>query len=243
MTSLFQSVSRRRSGLAVCLFGAAVAGYLLHDPVRSGLRWIKHSLVPVRVAHPNYIYSDRMNSIFAALETNAPIVMLGDSRIEEGPWAELFGNPKISNRGISGDTVEGVAGRLTQAMPSDVQLCILQIGFNDILQGVAPEIVAESYKVLIDEIRARKQSVILIMSTIFGGRTYDSVNSRIRQLNIRLEAVANGDDVLWLDVNRRLSPNGYLEAGFTNDDIHLNGIAYLSVLKPLLDPYIGSAHE
>ena len=128
-------------------------------------------------------------------------------------------------------------------MPSDVQLCILQIGFNDILQGVAPEIVAESYKVLIDEIRARKQSVILIMSTIFGGRTYDSVNSRIRQLNIRLEAVANGDDVLWLDVNRRLSPNGYLEAGFTNDDIHLNGIAYLSVLKPLLDPYIGSAHE
>lgn len=243
MTSLYQCFCRSRSGLAICLSGAAVAGYLLHDPLSTSLRSIKHSLVPVRVAHPNYIYNDRMNSVFAALETNAPIVMLGDSRIEEGPWTELFGNPKISNRGISGDTVEGVAGRLIQALPSDAQLCILQIGFNDILQGVAPEIVARSYKVLIDVIRARKHSVILIMSTIPGGRSYDSINGRIRQLNTRLEAMANGDDVLWLDVNRRLSPKGYLEAGFTNDDIHLNGIAYLSVLKPLLDPYIGGAHE
>ena len=40
------------------------------------------------------------------------IVMLGDSITDEGQWDELLNNSKVQNRGISGDTTDGVLDRL-----------------------------------------------------------------------------------------------------------------------------------
>ena len=40
------------------------------------------------------------------------IVMLGNSITNGCEWAELLGNSNVVNRGISGDTVEGIQARL-----------------------------------------------------------------------------------------------------------------------------------
>ncbi|MCF6306660.1 MAG: hypothetical protein L3J09_01760 [Flavobacteriaceae bacterium] len=50
--------------------------------------------------------------MFEEMENNNNlIVFLGDSIIESANWDELFNNPNIVNRCISGDKTEGVLTR------------------------------------------------------------------------------------------------------------------------------------
>jgi len=44
--------------------------------------------------------------------TSTDIVFLGNSLTDGCEWTELFGNPHIKNRGISGDEVMGIYDRI-----------------------------------------------------------------------------------------------------------------------------------
>jgi len=67
---------------------------------------------------------------------SADIVLLGNSLTNGGEWDELLGMPNAVNRGISGDTTEGIADRLgsiTRGKPAKI---FLMAGVNDVSHDI-----------------------------------------------------------------------------------------------------------
>lgn len=78
-------------------------------------------------------------AFFRQMEGSADVVMLGDSLTEGGgDWRELFPVFLVKNRGISGDTTEGVLGRLDEVIGRKPQVVAVLIGINDVRTGIDP---------------------------------------------------------------------------------------------------------
>ena len=69
-----------------------------------------------------------------ALNEKYKTIMLGDSITDEGQWDELLNNDTIENRGISGDTIDGVLDRL-DTINKNIEKVFIMIGVNDIMRG------------------------------------------------------------------------------------------------------------
>ena len=63
---------------------------------------------------------------------SADIVFLGDSITHEGSWEEYFLECQTVNRGINGDTVQGVIDRLPDVLALEPKKLFLMIGVNDL---------------------------------------------------------------------------------------------------------------
>jgi len=68
---------------------------------------------PLFGSHGSY-YRSRL-ALFRQTAGDAHVVMLGDSITEGADWRELFPDVRILNRGISGDTSDGIVRSLDAA--------------------------------------------------------------------------------------------------------------------------------
>ena len=67
----------------------------------------------------------------------------------------------IANAGVSGDTSSGGLSRLDWSVPDGTDLVILELGANDMLRGVAPEITEKNLEEMIARLQARDIAVLL----------------------------------------------------------------------------------
>lgn len=67
----------------------------------------------------------------------------------------------IANAGVSGDTTSGGRARLEWSVPDGADLVILELGANDMLRGVSPEITEKNLDEMISRLKARNISVLL----------------------------------------------------------------------------------
>ena len=67
----------------------------------------------------------------------------------------------IVNAGVSGDTSSGGLSRLDWSVPDGTQLVILELGANDMLRGVAPDITEKNLDAMIARLKERKIAVLL----------------------------------------------------------------------------------
>jgi acyl-CoA thioesterase I len=67
----------------------------------------------------------------------------------------------ISNAGVSGDTTSGGLARLDWSVPDGTQLVILELGANDMLRGVSPEIAEKNLDAMIAKLKARNIPVLI----------------------------------------------------------------------------------
>lgn len=67
----------------------------------------------------------------------------------------------ISNAGVSGDTTSGGLSRLDWSVPDETQLVILELGANDMLRGIGPEITEKNLDAMISRLRERNVRVLL----------------------------------------------------------------------------------
>jgi len=67
----------------------------------------------------------------------------------------------IANAGVSGDTSSGGLARLDWSVPDDTDLVILELGANDMLRGIAPEITARNLEEMVARLKARDIDVLL----------------------------------------------------------------------------------
>ncbi|MFW3343320.1 GDSL-type esterase/lipase family protein [Aliarcobacter butzleri] len=173
-------------------------------------------------------YIDK-SSQFKVLSKNDKyeIVMIGDSITDGAEWYELLNIDNIQNRGISGDTTDGVLLRL-DSINQSIRKAFIMIGINDIAYKSIDEIY-NNYVKIIDTLE-KKGIRIYIQSILYVGENYSnskSINSKVDKLNKKLEELANNKDLTFINLNKILAPNGYLDNKYTNDNIHLNGEAYL----------------
>ncbi len=183
-------------------------------------------------------YRERV-SIFSTSPATAQIVFLGDSLVERAEWAEFFPGTGAVNRGIGGDTTEGVLKRLDQLglKPGKSGRVFLYIGINDLLSGIPEAKILANYQGILSHLKSMRIAGI----TVFGllpvntglCRPYrtgisQKINTDILHLNKGLERLASDLDIKFIGLYGHFADStGGLRAEFTFDGLHLNGKGYL----------------
>jgi acyl-CoA thioesterase I len=116
-----------------------------------------------------------MATATARAETPVKIVALGDSLTaglglpaNEGfvprLQAALAGKgvaAVIANAGVSGDTASGALARTDWSVPEGTDAVILEIGANDMLRGIKPQITREALDTILQRLTGRHIAVLL----------------------------------------------------------------------------------
>lgn len=189
------------------------------------------------------VYYHHKTSQFKLLKSSdTDIIFLGDSITDEGEWSELFNNKKIKNRGISGDTTEGISNRIDQILAAKPQKIFLMIGINDLREKHKPiENALKSYKTILVQIKTESPKTKVFIQSLLpvnNQKKYLYDNNLIIQFNLALQKLAKDFDCEYIDIFSHLADSdSQLDNKYTLDGIHLNGQAYLK-WKEVIRKYI-----
>ena len=175
----------------------------------------------------NNPYYKHKKSQFEVLAMNEKYttMMLGDSITDEGRWDELLNINTVQNRGISGDTTSGVLERL-DSIGKNIENVFIMIGVNDIMRGASVDEIFANYLQII-KVFQEKNIKVYIQSTLYiGERRAENFNTKVEDLNKKLEIYASENKITFINLNPIFAPNKILEKKYTFDDLHLNGSAY-----------------
>jgi lysophospholipase L1-like esterase len=187
--------------------------------------------------------AELFHALAAGPATHRDVVALGDSLTERGEWWELLDRP-VANRGIAGDTVDGVRARLDDVAALDPRVVFVLIGVNDLLAGASPEAVATHHAALLAELRQRLPHARIVGESLLPirdelvARDAALTSATLRRANdlCRRGAAAAGVD--WLDVHALLAdPGGELDPRYSSDGLHLSGAGYRAWAAALV-PYL-----
>lgn len=153
------------------------------------------------------------------------IVMLGDSITDEGQWDELLNLDTIQNRGISGDTTDGVLQRL-DSLNKNIEKVFIMIGVNDIMRGKSVDEIFTNYQKIVQILKEKKIKVYIQSTLFIGEKRAENFNIKVENLNIKLKQFASDNNLIFIDLNKILSSDKMLKHELTSDDLHLNGSAY-----------------
>jgi acyl-CoA thioesterase-1 len=67
----------------------------------------------------------------------------------------------VANAGVSGDTSSGGLARLDWSVPDGTRLVILELGANDMLRGVSPDIAEKNLDAMLGKLKQRNIPVLL----------------------------------------------------------------------------------
>lgn len=211
------------------LYGAITVEYKIFPYGK--LRAIKRTVAPepalskTRKASASNVYLQR-TSFFDLHGQPHDIVMIGDSITGRAEWGDLFPSLSIANRGIDGDTAEGILARLSSIYSTKAKTAFIQVGVNDFGLGVPVAEVQEDYKKIVMRCKERGMKVY-IQSTILAGEKHAEVNADILVLNTFLRQLADSHEgVTYVDLNQKLAKDNFLDPQFSPDGIHLNGTGY-----------------
>jgi acyl-CoA thioesterase-1 len=69
---------------------------------------------------------------------------------------------RIVNAGLSGDTTSGGLARLDWALSEELQGIILELGANDMLRGIDPDVARENLRKMVDLAQSRGLEVLIV---------------------------------------------------------------------------------
>ncbi len=171
------------------------------------------------------------------------VVFLGDS-ITEG-WGDdfkgSFGDLKLANRGISGDTTRGMLLRLEQDVLSlKPRGVVLLMGTNDLEEGAEPQTIADNVRLIVDRLQAHDPKMPIILCQVLPSSASKSRSAeQIRQVNQLTAAAVKGDLQITVLDTWTLFANADGDASPEEfpDLLHLNDRGYqvwASALRPIL---------
>lgn len=67
----------------------------------------------------------------------------------------------IANAGVSGDTTSGGLSRLDWSVPDETDLVILELGANDMLRGIRPDVTENNLAAMIERLNGRGIGIVL----------------------------------------------------------------------------------
>lgn len=191
-------------------------------------------------------FYEQRNSLFELLPVSSnDIVFLGNSITNGNEWSELFSNSLIKNRGISGDTSQGVFDRLDNILRGNPKKIFLLIGINDIARNIPVDSIAQNIKCIIYRTQAKSpQTEVYIQSVLpinpdFGLFTDHMKPDSIQILNKKLKNIAQEYSIDYIDLYSMFVTAGTdkLDPKYTNDGLHIMGRGYF-LWRDILLPYI-----
>jgi GDSL-like Lipase/Acylhydrolase family len=214
--------------VALILFSSGVVVGHYDLPPIAALRLLKTTFFgsakpdPRKYDSPHYL---SRRAMFQVLSGPADVIMLGDSITELGIWTELFPTDSILNRGIWGDTTDGVLHRLNEITARQPKRVFLMIGINDLFRGIPPKIVEQNIQSIASTLS--KSGIKPIVQSILFIADNAELNARIQAVDDALSEWCANSGIIYIDLNLILAPEGKLLPRYTWDGLHLNGDAYL----------------
>lgn len=193
----------------------------------------------------NELYYQRA-SLFDKLPVHEDdIVFVGNSLTQICEWDELFDNPRIKNRGIIGDVVQGVRDRIDCVVNGHPRKIFLLCGTNDVSHNLTADSISTALGALIDYIRTSSpqsklyvQSLLPVNDTFGRYKAMNGKNPVIRDINRKLSSMADEKGFTWIDAySIFVDADGNLDRRYTNDGLHVMGDGYLH-WRDLLLPYV-----
>lgn len=169
------------------------------------------------------------------------IIFLGNSITEQGTWRELFQNNHIINRGIGGDTSDGILFRLDEVTASHPEKVFLLIGTNDLRNEKTPEYITQRITQITKKIRKKSPDTKLYLQSVLP--TYNRPErpiSSIKTINKGIQKLADNRNVFYIDLFAHFANTDDKEQLYTEyslDGLHLNGKGYLK-WKELIGKYV-----
>ncbi len=178
-------------------------------------------------------------------KSDRAIMFVGDSLTDQGEWAEWLGNASVKNRGISGDTTEGVIARLKQIIEAKPQKIFLMIGTNDIWnQGKSVSEVARNYKIILETIKEQTPTTQVFVQSLLPVNNQEYPikvdNQDLMAVNLQLEKLSKEFGYSYIDLyHKLLNDQNQLNPKYTLDGVHLNGAGYLT-WKTVIETYVAT---
>ena len=160
---------------------------------------------------------------------NGAIVFLGDSITWEGHWQQVWRGKtgqNILNRGITGDTMDGVIARVDEVMRHHPHKIFIMIGINDLRfqQKNSRELMIQ-YEILLRKIVEKSQDTDVYLQSLLPVR--GEMNRAITEVNQALSELADGRRVHYVDIHSLMTDSkGELREDLTFDGVHIRAIGY-----------------
>ncbi len=176
------------------------------------------------------------------------VVFVGDSLTQRYPLSEFYPGVHLYNRGIDGDTTEGLSKRLNLSIfDLKPNVVVMQIGTNDLqVLGLIKEKTVENIATLITSIRQELPKIqILLLSLYPVNETTDKL------VNKFIVGPRKNTDIQWINDHIRtfkgvefvdvypslLDEDGQLKMQYSKEGLHLSLAGYsvvTEVVKPRL---------
>jgi lysophospholipase L1-like esterase len=213
------------------------------DPAVKAINEKFPGLIAVRVPPPNsatvpslaqFFQKKHEGNLEVAKQGDSDVLFMGDSitdfwRNTEGNFAgkpvldKYFGNLKVANFGIAGDTTQGVLYRLQhgEGQGFSPKAVMLMIGTNNTGRNTGPEI-AEGIGAIVLELQKDFPKAKILLLGIFPRATAnDPVRTTIAEINGIIAKLHDGDRVHYLDIGSKfLDPAGNIPKDVMSDALH-----------------------
>jgi len=169
-----------------------------------------------------------------AKQGDSEVLFMGDSitdfwRNPEGNYAgkpvldKYFGNLKVANFGIAGDTTQGVLYRLQhgEGQGFSPKAVMLMIGTNNTMRNSAAEIAEGVGAVVLELQKDFPTAKILLLGIFPRGKANDPVRATIAEINSVISKLHDGDRVHYLDIGSKfLDAEGNISKEIMSDALH-----------------------
>ena len=160
--------------------------------------------------------------VYAALPRHAAVVMLGDSITELTDWNALLPLFDVANRGIPGDTTEGVLKRIDSIVAMDPRCVAIMLGVNDLSVKPSVQQLLQNYSAIVDRL-STSGSTVIVQSTLVTSQA--SLNASIIDVNRSLaEMCRQSGRCLYLDLNSTVASTGAIADSV--DGLHIGPNSY-----------------
>jgi lysophospholipase L1-like esterase len=178
-------------------------------------------------------YYAARNDVFSTT-TGPPggAIFIGDSLTDMNEWEEAFPGKNIKNRGIYGDTTQGVLKRLHSVISQEPEKIFIMIGINDLAEKTDTGRILKNYQTIITSLNEELPDTEIYIQSLLPNHeelnTKASIdNDEIIQINDHLQNLAQEHDAAYIDLYSDFeTENGQLAKNYTVDGVHLNGEGY-----------------
>lgn len=219
------------------------------DPATKRLNKKYPDLISVREPRPNtaivpnlapFFRSKHMNNLQVAGQGNIDVLFMGDSitdfwRNTEGAYAgkpvmdKYFGDLRIANFGIAGDTTQGVLYRLMngEGKGFSPKAVMLMIGTNNTMQNNADEIAEGIGAVVLELQKDFPEAKILLLAVFPRSTPDDPVRDTLDEINRKISKLHDGGKVYYMDIGPKfLDEKGFIPADVMSDGLHPSAKGY-----------------
>jgi lysophospholipase L1-like esterase len=181
-----------------------------------------------------FFQSKHQANLEVAKKGDIDVLFMGDSitdfwRNAEGPYAgkpvqdKYFGNLKVANFGIAGDTTQGVLYRLQngEGQGFSPKAVMLMIGTNNTGRNSSAEIAEGIGAVVLELQKNFPKAKILLLAVFPRSAPNDPVRATLAEINTIISKLQDGDRVQYLDIGAKfLDAGGNIPKDVMSDALH-----------------------